>query len=403
MNLPSSLSSKGAVLLVLITTLADAAPPPNPLDEWTFVHPRGSLSPWGAVAFGNGHYVVVAADAAHPQILWSSNAVDWIASPAAFPYYYSDVLFVEGKFWLAGGEAHAPAVILTSTDGIEWEVMHSDGAHDYFSDLRYANGTWLARALSDDGPDDIVTATNGINWNVSVDAPEIYYLDVSGGLWVGVGFLQQVYRSTNGLTWSAPTPLTTVSTQNVVGVAAGAGTFLAFGNSFVTQQGGYYNIPFITRSTDGINWFNTAIPELPALHSWGVIDIVHGTNGFVAIVIDYGGYDRFILRSHDGSTWDAHPFPVSTSANDLSFANGLYFLTGGQGVIFTSPNGIDWTQRSGASTRQLRSLAEGPSGLVAVGSRGLLLTSPGGTNWTRHDGITRANLASVTAQPGRYV
>jgi hypothetical protein len=403
MNFQSGLSVTCAALLALITGLAQAAPPPDPLDEWTFVHPRGPLSPWGAVAYGNGHYVVVAADAAHPQILWSSNAVDWIASPAAFPYYYSDVLFVQGKFWLAGGEDHAPAVILTSSDGIEWEVMHSDGAHDFFSDLHYANGTWVARALSDDGPDEIVTSTNGINWSVSVNAPDIHYLDVTGGLWVGVEFPRHVYRSTNGLTWSAATPLTTVSNQTVVGIAAGAGTFLAFGNQLVTQQGGYYNIPFITRSTDGVNWFNTAVPELPALHSWGVIDIVHGANGFVAIVLDYGGYDRFVLHSDDGATWDAHPFPVSTSANDLSFANELYFLTGGQGVIFTSPNGIGWTQRAGASTRQLRSLAEGPSGLVAVGKSGLLLTSPHGTNWTRREGITRADLADVSAHAGRYV
>src|SRR5437867_12001081 len=107
-----------------------SAAPRYPLDEWTFVHPPGPLSPWGSVAYGNGRYVVVAADAARPEILWSSNAVDWVASPATFPYYYSEVLFAQGQFWLAGGEDDAPAVILSSIDGADWKVIYSDSTRD---------------------------------------------------------------------------------------------------------------------------------------------------------------------------------------------------------------------------------------------------------------------------------
>ena len=229
------------------------------------------------------------------------------------------------------------------------------------------------------------------------------YLDVADGSWIGVGYPAKVYRSTNGIDWSAGTSLTTVSNQYLWGVLAAVGKFLVFGSSIVIQQGGFYHVPFITRSVDGVNWSNAVIPELATLHSWSVRDMVHGSNGFVAMVFDYGSSDRFVLHSTDGASWQAYPFPVSTSANELSFANGLYFVTGGQGVILTSPNGLDWTQRGGASTRQLRSLTEGRNGLIAVGNGGLLLTSTEGTNWTRRDGITRENLAGVTAQREQYV
>src|SRR5437867_3592351 len=57
MNRLPTLSAKCSVLLAGFAMVAHGAVPTGPLDEWTFVHPRGPLSPWGTVAHGNGRYV----------------------------------------------------------------------------------------------------------------------------------------------------------------------------------------------------------------------------------------------------------------------------------------------------------------------------------------------------------
>src|SRR5262245_27814757 len=178
MKLLVTFRAKCALELAVCAMLVHTAARSDPLDQWTFVHPRGPLSPWGSVAYGNGHYVVVAADAACPQILWSSNAVDWVASPAAFPYYYSDVLFAQGKFWLAGGECDPPAAVLNSDDGIQWQVVHSNSRQEYYGPMRYANGIWLVRASSEGGPYEMLVSTNGTNWSVSGSTPYMLFFAV---------------------------------------------------------------------------------------------------------------------------------------------------------------------------------------------------------------------------------
>src|SRR5687767_13312564 len=118
---------RSTVLLCIIvasgfTGSTFAALSATPLDDWTFVHPHGPLSPWGSVAYGNGRYVVVTGDPARPQFLWSSNAVDWMPSATNFPYQYGKVVFAHGKFLAAGGgdDDRPPAVFLTSSNGEDW-------------------------------------------------------------------------------------------------------------------------------------------------------------------------------------------------------------------------------------------------------------------------------------------
>jgi hypothetical protein len=381
---------------------------PTALDEWTLVHPTQPLAPWRGVAYGNGRYVVVAGDAARPQIMWSSNAVDWVNSDANFPHYYSDVLFAEGAFWVSGGEDNAPAVILSSPDGSAWEIVYADPTREFLRRLAYANGTWLGVEVDEDAAPRLVRSTNGSDWTPLDAAPSFNFLDVKDGLWLGMDYQGALYRSTNGLDWSPPALIngfTNINRDSVSGLVTGGGLFVAFGSRLRIdpQNGGYYDVPLILTSSDGANWSTAQIEELPARRLWHVLSIAHGDDGFVAFVRDLLSDDLRLLHSEDGQSWTAHPFPVLTAVQRIMFVNGLYFILGEQGVMLTSADGVTWTQRLGASTRILRGLAEGRKGLVAVGNGGLLLKSSDGVDWTRTEGVTQENLAAIVAHGGRYV
>jgi len=80
------------------------------------------------------------------------------------------------------------------------------------------------------------------------------------------------------------------------------------------------------------------------------------------------------------------PVPLFTT-NDLQAAgvlsNSLYVIGGAKGVLFSSPDGTNWTPRVSPTTNLLSSITEWPGGLVAVGDRGTLLTSPNGISWSK--------------------
>jgi len=67
------------------------------------------------------------------------------------------------------------------------------------------------------------------------------------------------------------------------------------------------------------------------------------------------------------------------------------------GSIATSPDGLEWTERSaGGSGDSLHGVAASPSLLVAVGEHGTILTSADGASWTARASGTSWELRGVT-------
>lgn len=89
-----------------------------------------------------------------------------------------------------------------------------------------------------------------------------------------------------------------------------------------------------------------------------------------------GGYPTAFYRSTDGQDW-----------TQVNFFGGLYAIrrikwyvnqfvaVSDGGRIFTSPNGITWTQRASLGTN-INDLTWSGSLYVAVGDSGLIVTSP---------------------------
>lgn len=372
---------------------------PGPLDHWQTVWPTSPTALFGPVAYGNGSYVVAAADAGDAQILLSKDGTSWCDTDAGFCSYYQKLLFVNGHFFLAGGEDHGPALILTSTNGSDWDIAFQASDADLFHDLAWSDGRFLALAREEDGPERMFVSTNGLDWAEHNPGTTrgLGWIAASQGQWLGIqaadasGHL--ISLSPNGLTW---TNVGTLKKDYLLGLTTAADKFFAYG------------IYWLAWTTNGSTWFDVDLPNLP-MDLAVLRSLAYGPRGFVGLATGFCdptlcfSPDVYLLRSPDAITWTADPFPVSTELYAVTFCGDLYVATGDQGVIFTSADGLAWTQRTGSSTRHVRGLAGQSRGAVAVGRRGLILTAQDGQKWQRLDGITQEDLNAIVYHKTRYV
>jgi hypothetical protein len=95
------------------------------------------------------------------------------------------------------------------------------------------------------------------------------------------------------------------------------------------------------------------------------------------------GANNMAVSTDHGLTWTAATFPVA--ASDVTYGNGIFVGAGNaDGSFYTSPDGITWTQRSGAVGAYNGAITFGNGVFVAVGKNGSswAQTSPDGINWT---------------------
>jgi hypothetical protein len=141
-------------------------------------------------------------------------------------------------------------------------------------------------------------------------------------------------------------------------------------------------------------------------------DVVYGNGLFVAV-----GCSGTALTSPDGVDWTQR----TSEGNDLfgvtygdlflavddlfgvTFRKGLFVAVGWCGTILTSPDGVDWTEQTSPTRNDLFGVTYGKGTFVAVGWNGTILTSPDGVNWTRRTSGTSNNLSRVAYGNGTFV
>lgn len=232
--------------------------------------------------------------------------------------------------------------VLHSSDARLWETVASLPAS--FRGITYGNGRFVA--VSEGGGKAIYTSLDGRNWSAA-NAGDLFTrksaVAYGDGVFVASGLSGEVLRSSDGDSWvSAPTP----ARVELTGVAHGAGRFVA-----ISIQGQ------VVSSTDGLNW--TLVRE----GLGRMLGITHGPQGFVAV----GG-------------WGTDP-----------------------GFIWTSPDGLSWTQRSDTSSPSLIAVAHGNGHYIATGHNGAVVLSTDGVQWQRRSLGIHPNLLAVAAPPGRFV
>ena len=316
---PTGLTATPGDGVVLLTW--DALPD---LTYWIFFQPGSSVTAAGAgsiVIRGAVQPRVVGGLANGTQYAFVMNAThnDSEAGPSSPVVVATPRL--GGASWVSGTPLTPQTLRAIAFNGSRFVVV-GDAATIFAGDFNYGNSN--PPGVSAWAPVPASSLPLGFTANLSGA--------VASGGFLAVGRDGSTINSPDGLTWTAGTPVTTVSGTAVNAVAVGAPS---------------------------------------------------GLTTFVAV-----GDGGVIFTSNDTLTWTSVP-PVTPSALlGVSFVNGLFVATGASGTLLTSPNGSAWTvQASNApSGKALRgaafaNTATGPR-YVAVGDAGTVVTSPDAVSWT---------------------
>jgi uncharacterized repeat protein (TIGR01451 family) len=201
-------------------------------------------------------------------------------------------------------------------------------------------------------------------------ANSLYAAAYGLGKYVAVGTNGTIEVSSNLVSWTAISPVTTNSLK---GVGFASGLFVAVGD------GGT-----VLTSANGTNWTVRSSGSSHDLQA-----VVFGNGIFVAV-----GAGGTILTSADGSHWMTQTFANAT-LNAVVYADSLFVTVGTGGTIWTSGNGTNWLARNWPTTEALNGIAYGNGRFVAMGTGGLILTSADGGTWTQSTSGTTAIFTSV--------
>ncbi len=167
-----------------------------------------------------------------------------------------------------------------------------DGWH--LSRVEYGNGIFLAagaKGFFEGAPALLYRSEDGVNWTeVLISAPRNQGLLFVNGMFVSAWADGKIRTSLNGTTWT--TRFTKTDGTGFAGVTHGNGTFVVLGGE----------------------WGNTCAS----------------------------------YSSEDGISWKKNSFtcgPPTAEQNDIVFGNGIFVTVGDYGRVFTSPDGVEWTER----------------------------------------------------------
>ena len=363
--------------------------------HWTAKDSSGNYD-FRGVGFGSGTFVAVGANG---HVMWSSDGGNnWFGTeaPDTSAILYN-VAYGGGAFITATDQQ---GKFYASTDnGQTWSVR-STGTQVIFDDITYGNGKFTAVG----GGGYTIWSSDGTTWHTAPTATNRFFYGVTygvgtaGPMFVAVGDSRTIFRSPDAAVWIESSGVS----QPLYGITNGNSMFVAVGPSNVTLT----PPTGITTSADGIAWSGiSSMTGQPAgVPTFDLKGVAYGAGTFVAV-----GQSGYIYSSTDGSNWTFRNSGAAGSSYhlyDVAYGGSVFVAVGKFDMIYTSSNGASWTSPSQAyQTQDLRGVAYGGSAFVAVGTQGLIQTSTNGTSWavsripslTNNDlnGVACGNVSSV--------
>jgi hypothetical protein len=293
------------------------------------------------------------------------NGTYYVGVTASYTVYYGTDLISAWSSWTDSGFKSWYSIAWTGT----YFVGFGNFVPKYASNpTAFANFTAVSGMGTDWGSHYIKGTSLYITW---------FYASSSN--------LPNLYSSSDGVTWSlaGTRPNNTLAT----------GSDSKFGYFWSS----YFYIPCqdgkIYRSTNGVSWalvYTDSETTMNALTSSG--STLYATGG--------GGK---IISTTNGTSWSTVTVSIPYRINDVVYANSLFVAVGasakGGGGIYTSTDGITWTQRVNAATTGLS--ISGFTGICWSGSQFVALTSDGSTVYTSSAGTSWSASATNLPTAGR--
>ena len=247
-------------------------------------------------------------------------------------------------------------------------------------------------SVNQPGTADIINApmTNAgaSNWTTGTIGYALDDITYGKGLFMGINRGGNIYSSSDGINWTAPTQ----SVMYPYSIAYGNGMFVALPAPSYGVSGSFGS------SADGVTW--TRGSSQPESNIWR--SVTYG-NGIFVGVSDTG--TNRVITSTDGINWTARTAIEADPWMSITYGNNLFVAVAGSGtnIVMTSPDGITWTKRTVAAATALKSVTYGNGLFVAVVSNvtDKVITSSDGINWTAAN-ISGLGLTSITYGSGIF-
>jgi hypothetical protein len=285
-------------------------------------------------------------------------------------YDLFSVAWAQGQF-VAVGENH---VILTSPDGVYWTYRKEPGVSGNDYDLVFrGKNQWVAAKRGG-----LAASPDGVVWSaVASVSSELDLISVAQGddTFVGIGEGGGLWTSPDGLSWTRRIPN---SFSGLAAVAWKSGLWVAVGSDSVLT------------STDAVTWTSRAAGA-PA----GLTAITWTGSRWVAV-----GGEGAILTSSNGMDWNRVPIASTTTFRSLAWS-GSKLVAGGNREIWTSSNGDQWAKTD--SLRRFESIAWSGTQFMGAGDGGTLFSSADGLTWTERTVATPLDLLAITRGNGLFV
>jgi photosystem II stability/assembly factor-like uncharacterized protein len=292
--------------------------------------------------FGTGLKATVSMIFAAARVYGSDPLDTWHvrAVPAATGLNLDGVAYGNGRWVIVGQDG----IILSSTDGLEWQSEVNPNAPKGLEDVLFANGMFVAFGTQSNN---LLTSTDGQHW--------------------------------------------TPQTPNF----SGAFEMVHDGTRFVSVVAG----SFVVASTNGVNWAN--LPRCAAQYDIG--GVAYGNGIYVEAGYKRTGTPPDLYMTTDLKGWTQQDSKVTQNLMNVGFGLGMFVAVGQKGAITTSPDGINWTAQKSAHTGFIWDVATDGKTLVAAAQWGRMLTSTDGANWKVHETDLVWHMTDVAYGNGTFV
>lgn len=317
-------------------------------------------------AFNNSAVTAPNADPVLDSMIW--------VNPTPFGGTLQSVIYQSNQFVAVGGGGMAAI----STDGRAWQTRTSPSRR-MMTGLTYGKGLYVAVGEGEA----IITSPDALNWTLrgtaSVAKFDLAAVAFGNNRFLAVGGVGTSYYSDDGIVWQArPAGIVFVDVKFINGKFVILGYNPGGGASVFT-------------STDGVTW-SAGSPLASVVASRG---IAFGNGKYLVGGIASDGFTR-IFQSTDASVWTMNPNLVaggvtnSITFKNLTFNNGKFMAFDGSNFSYTSTDGVAW-QRGKSVSRQPKATAFGGGAYVTVGET--ISTSSDGVSWA--DQVSRRHVPHI--------
>ena len=302
-----------------------------------------------------------------------------------------------GSKFVVNGQS---GIILTSTNGIDWSIAKQSevvanarmfNSPDYCYAMTGQGNVIVISGLTMEtnqgGPNQIWSSTDrGTNWSAYAVAGNLRVADFTydGSNYLGVGWSDKIYKSTNATTWTV---------SSMTGNTSLNFDYIAYGPASTNKYMALTSEPRanIFTSTDSSIWTNRGL-----IQYWPR-KLIYANDKYVLLANPHLGFTTLVVvSSTEGTSWSS-PSTITSSLTgatetaDIAFdGSSTYVVVGGEANtttgnarVFTSTNLTSWTERNSGIPGRLNTVTFNTalSQFVAAGDQGRIAISTDGITW----------------------